>query len=238
MSYTPAESPTSPAPTPASTPEPTPTPTPAPAGAPTPTPAGAPTPEPARPFSVKKRTKRGPRAKTSTKRLFLIALRDVLITLALFIILLQFFTPTVVREHSMEDTLKENEILYISRKAYWFGAPQYGDIVVFHTALTDESGSEKSLVKRIIGLPGDHISISGGMVIRNNVPLNEPYLKSGQTPGNLDELVVPEDSYFVMGDNREVSNDSRSATVGFVNEEQLRGKVLFRIFPLGEFRVF
>jgi signal peptidase I len=136
-------------------------------------------PTPPRSSSAKKRAqKRRRRARTSTKRLFLIALRDVFIALGLLTILLQFFSPTVVREHSMEDTLKENEILYIARKAYWFGSPQYGDIVVFHTALTDENGSEKSLVKRIVGLPGDHITVSEGMVIRNGTPLDEPYLKS------------------------------------------------------------
>jgi signal peptidase I len=165
-------------------------------------------------------------------------LRDVFIALALLAILLQFFSPTVVREHSMENTLKENEILYIAKKAYWFGSPQHGDIVVFHTALVDQSGAEKNLVKRIVGLPGDRISISGGMVIRNGEVLDEPYLKSEGVSGTMSEVVVPADSYFVMGDNREVSNDSRNAALGFVGKDQLRGKVIFRIFPLTEFRTF
>jgi signal peptidase I len=184
------------------------------------------------------RTSARRQARAETKTVFLVALRDVFIALALLTILLQFFSPTVVREHSMENTLNENEMLYIAKKAYWFGPPQHGDIVVFHTTLTDQSGTEKNLVKRIIGLPGDRISISGGMVIRNDEVLDEPYLKAEGVSGTMSEVTVPADSYFVLGDNREVSNDSRNAALGFVGKDQLRGKVIFRIFPLSEFRTF
>ncbi|MDR1183324.1 MAG: signal peptidase I, partial [Coriobacteriales bacterium] len=191
----------------------------------------------------KRRTKSSTkgRAKTRrgrTRRLFLVALRDMLIAVALLVLLLQFFSPTVVREHSMENTLKENEILYIARAAYWFGEPQHGDIVVFHITLPDGSGDGKTLVKRVIGVPGDRITISGGVVYRNDRPLDEAYVKGGMTLGDLNDLEVPEDSYFVLGDNREVSNDSRNADIGFVDKSQFRGKVMFRIFPLSEFRVF
>jgi signal peptidase I len=187
----------------------------------------------------KRRAKGGAkRRRGRTQRLFLVALRDMLIALALLVLLLQFFSPTVVREHSMEDTLKENEILYIARRAYWFGEPQHGDIVVFHITLSGDSGDGKTLVKRIIGVPGDHITISGGVVYRNDRPLDEAYVKGGMTLGDLNDLEVPDDSYFVLGDNREVSNDSRNADIGFVEKSQLRGKVMFRIFPLSEFHVF
>jgi signal peptidase I len=173
-----------------------------------------------------------------TQRLFLVALRDMLIAVALLVLLLQFFSPTVVREHSMEDTLKENEILYIARRTYWFVEPQHGDIVVFHITLSGDSGDGKTLVKRIIGVPGDRITISGGVVYRNDRPLDEAYVKGGMTLGDLNDLEVPDDSYFVLGDNREVSNDSRNADIGFIEKSQLRGKVIFRIFPLSEFHVF
>jgi signal peptidase I len=171
-------------------------------------------------------------------KLILLALRDVVIALALLALLLQFFSPTIVREHSMEDTLRENEVLYIARKAYWFGLPQHGDIVVFQTELTDENGERKSLVKRIIGLPGDRIRIEGGMVFRNGTAVEEPYLKSGTTAGTMDEVTVPTDSYFVLGDNREVSNDSRNNALGCIEKNRLQGRVLFRLFPLDRIRVF
>jgi signal peptidase I len=192
----------------------------------------------AAPAPAKRRKKKKRRSKLSTKRLFLVALRDALIPLALVIVLLQFFSPTIVREHSMEDTLKNDDVLYIATKAYWFGEPQYGDIVVFHNVRPDGS-TERNLVKRVIGLPGDRISISNGAVIRNGTVLDETYLKSGTTPGSMSEVTVPERSYFVLGDNREVSNDSRNfASVGFVSEDQLYGKVVLRIVPLDEFRTF
>jgi signal peptidase I len=178
------------------------------------------------------------RSKKRARRAILIALRDMVIALALLALLLQFFSPTIVREHSMENTLKENEILYVGQKAYWFGDPKRSDIVVFKSTLTDESGEEKVLVKRIIGLPGDRIAIGGGTVYRNGQALSEPYVKGGVTRGDLSELIVPEDSYFVLGDNRDVSNDSRNAEIGFISKEQLRGKVLLRIFPLSDFHVF
>jgi signal peptidase I len=191
--------------------------------------------------SAQKKKREGSAArhkKPSVRRLMFTALRDVLIALALLAILLQFFSPTVVREHSMEDTLKENDVLYIAKQAYLFGEPQHGDIVVFHTVLETSGGSEKALVKRIIGVPGDRISISGGVVFRNGAMLDEPYLKTGHTSGELSEVVVPPDSYFVLGDNREVSNDSRNSAIGFVSKQQLQGKALLRIFPLADFRVF
>jgi signal peptidase I len=177
-------------------------------------------------------------ARPSNRRILLTALRDAFIALALLFVVLQFFAPNVVREHSMENTLEPNEILYVTKQAYWFGPPGYGDIVIFQSDIYAEDGTEKTLVKRIIGVPGDHIVIQGGTVYRNGVPLDEPYTKSGTTPGDMSEVVVPADSYFVLGDNREVSRDSRSPDVGFVGRDQLRGQVLVRIFPLDRFKVF
>lgn len=194
-------------------------------------------PSPATP-KKKRKNSSARRKKPSFRRLMLTGLRDALIAFALLAILLQFFAPTVVHEHSMEDTLKENDVLYIAKQAYRLGEPQYGDIVVFHTALEANNSSEKSLVKRIIGLPGDRITIGGGVVFRNGEALQETYLKSGQTPGEMSEVVVPPDSYFVLGDNREVSNDSRNSVIGCISKQQLQGKALFRIFPLTDFHVF
>jgi signal peptidase I len=161
-----------------------------------------------------------------------------LVALALLLILLQFFSPTIVREHSMEDTLKENDIIYVARQAYLLGAPRHGDIVVFQTALENGSGGEKVLVKRVIGLPGDRIAIIDNVVYRNGEALEEPYLKSERVSGQMSERTVPAESYFVMGDNRAVSNDSRGDSIGFITKDQLQGKALFRIFPLSDFKWF
>ena len=145
----------------------------------------------------------------------------------------------------MENTLINRDILYISRQAYLFDEPKHGDIVVFQTELVDSgSGQKKTLVKRVVGLPGDRLSIRGGEVFLNGSALAEPYVKSGSTAGLMSEITVPEGCYFVLGDNREVSNDSRypdvgsqqlvtsSGTVSLVAKDQLRGKVILRIFPM------
>jgi signal peptidase I len=169
------------------------------------------------------------------KRVIFVALRDVAIVIALFAILLQFFSPTVVNEHSMENTFVEKDILFIANKAYWFGEPNYNDIIIFDD---NGVGGNKKLVKRVIGLPGDTILIAGGTVFRNGVALDELYTKDGVTSGPSGPLTVPEDSYYVLGDNREVSRDSRSEDVGFVSKDQLAGKVIFRLFPLNKFGFF
>ncbi|MDR1713021.1 MAG: signal peptidase I [Coriobacteriales bacterium] len=171
----------------------------------------------------------------STRKMLFAGIRDALIAVALLALLLQFFAPMVVIGHSMQPGIQDNDILYIARRAYWFSEPQYGDLVVFDVQTKDESGQvvkEKNLVKRVIGLPGDTISVKNGKVYRNGEALNEPYLMSGTTPGTMAALTVPADTIFVLGDNREVSNDSRNPALGPIAQSSLKGKIIFRMFPL------
>ena len=162
----------------------------------------------------------------------LLLLRDVLIAVAVLIVILQFYKPTIVFEHSMEDTLHPEDYVFLAKKAYVFGEVEYGDIVVFESRLMDERFRPKSLIKRVIGLPGDIIEIKDENVYRNGERLDEPYTKDGITPGELTAVTVPEESIFVLGDNRIVSMDSRVASVGFVSLDTVSGKVIFRLFPL------
>lgn len=173
---------------------------------------------------------------SGTKRTVLITIRDVAIVLALLAILLQFFAPTVVHESSMENTFNERDILFMAKSAYWFDGPSYDDLIVFKT--TDAEGKSTSLVKRVIGLPGDTILISNGKVIRNEKPIAEPYLKEQETRGPIEKIVVPAGHYYVLGDNREVSRDSRDQDIGYVSKEQVTGKIIFKLFPLGDFEVY
>jgi len=171
--------------------------------------------------------------KDSTLMKTLLLLRDIGITIAILIIILQFFKPTVIFEHSMEDTLHPKDYVFLYKQAYSFGGiVNYGDIIVFKSNLLDDNGVQKSLIKRVIGLPGDTIEIKDDIVYRNGLPLDEPYVKGGATPGDLASLRVPANSYFVMGDNRPVSMDSRTSEVGFVPFDKIEGKVVFRLFPL------
>jgi len=162
----------------------------------------------------------------------MLLLRDIAIAVAVLVLILQFYKPTIVFEHSMEDTLHPEDYVFLAKKAYVFGEVKFGDIVVFESKLLDERGGNKSLIKRVIGLPGDIIEVKDGAAYRNGDRLNEPYIKDGETPGTMAPVTVPADSFFVLGDNRQVSMDSRTSEIGFVTDDKIRGKVIFRLLPL------
>ena len=163
-------------------------------------------------------------------------IKDILIAIVVAFLVLQFIKPTIVQEHSMENTLKPNDYLFISKQSYrLFGDPQRGDIIVFHSVLTTADGAEKLLVKRIIALPGDTIYITGGVVYVNGEPQDEPYTKDGYTNTEMEEVTVPEGQLFCMGDNRQNSRDSRDPLIGFVDEDDVLGKAVLRLFPFSKF---
>ena len=166
-------------------------------------------------------------------------IKDIGVALVVGLLLIQFIKPTIVKEHSMEPTLQENNYIFLSRQAYTlFGEPERGDIVVFHTDLRTVDGKEKSLVKRIIGLPGETVSITGGVVYINGEPLEEDYTLDGYTNTELEEVIVPEGELFCMGDNRQNSIDSRDSSVGCVPIDQIIGKAVLRLYPFNEITLF
>lgn len=154
------------------------------------------------------------------------------ITLAICMgfIVTYFVVPTVVSGESMYPTLNTKDYLIINKLAYKTDKPSRGDIVVFKTDLKNSDGEKKSLVKRVIGLPNDHLIIKSGQVYINNKLIDEPYLKDTYTVGDID-MKIPSDSYFAMGDNRLVSKDSRDNEVGVVNKDEIVGEVSMRLFP-------
>ena len=161
-------------------------------------------------------------------------IRDILIAVLIAVIIAQFIQPTIVREHSMQETLQPNDYLILSKMSYKFSDIEYGDIVVFKSNVETEDGKKKLLIKRVIAKGGDTISIADGQVYRNGELLDEPYTKDGYTNGGLDEVTVPEGELFLMGDNRVVSVDSRSPEVGFVSEDLIVGKAVVRLFPFNQ----
>lgn len=163
-------------------------------------------------------------------------IRDVIIALIIVVIVSLVIKPTIVKESSMENTLLENNYLFLNKLAYINkDHPEYGDIVVFESNIEKDDGSgTKLLIKRVIGVEGDTISIRDGQVIRNGEVLDEPYTKDGYTDGEVNEYQVPKDQVYVMGDNRAVSLDSRSEDVGTVSEDAIVGKAFVRLFPFNQ----
>lgn len=148
-------------------------------------------------------------------------------------VITQFIKPTLVRGDSMYSTLEEGDYLIINRMSYKFGEPKRGDIIVFESDLQQDDGTNKDLVKRVIGVSGDTIKIKDYKVYVNGKELNEPYIHDEITEGDID-TVVPENSVFVLGDNREISLDSRYEQVGFINESDILGKVFVRLYPFNK----
>jgi signal peptidase I len=162
--------------------------------------------------------------------------RDIAIAVVIAIIIMQFIKPTIVKEHSMEDTLHPNDYIFLSKQAYNLGGePRRGDIVVFHSALESDDGTTKNLIKRVIAVEGDTVEIHDGVVYVNNDPLEEPYIKDDYTDGQMPEITVPEGDLFLLGDNRQSSRDSRDPSVGFISKGKLIGKAVFRVFPVSGF---
>lgn len=165
-------------------------------------------------------------------------MKDVVIAGVLAIVILQFVRPTIVKETSMQDTLNENDYVMLSKRAYVNEDPQRGDIIVFQSGISDEDGNQKLLIKRVIGLPGDTITIKDDQLYINGEKYDETYLKDGITTGDIENLEVPDNEYFVMGDNRVVSIDSRYSEVGFVDRDTIIGKAVLRLYPFNEIRTF
>lgn len=139
----------------------------------------------------------------------------------------------------MQPTFYSNDYVVVSKQSYSiFGDIERGDVIVFRSSLLDENGDQKSLIKRVIGLPGDTIEIKNGYVILNGVTIQEDYLAEQGVSGEMEQITVDEGKIFVMGDNRAVSQDSRSPEVGQVDQDTVIGKVVLRIFPLDSIRFF
>ena len=156
-------------------------------------------------------------------------LEAIVCAVVLFLVLFLFCFPTQIQGPSMANTLHNGDRVMISRFLAKTGRIDREDIVVFHTSAR---GKQEDFVKRVIGLPGDHVVVEDGQVSVNGEPLSEAYA-NGETYGSVD-LTVPEKTIFVMGDNREVSMDSRE--IGVVPMGTIQSVVLFRWYPLNQIK--
>lgn len=157
-------------------------------------------------------------------------LRDLMLSVLIAILVILFiYQPVKVEGTSMMPALADQERIFINKFIYRFGlgSVERGDLVVFWFPY-DQS---KSFIKRVIGLPGDTVEIRDGIVFVNGRPLSEDYVPDRYKDRySRDPVIVPADEYFVMGDHRSSSNDSRGW--GTVHRRYIYGKAVFVYWPL------
>ena len=147
-----------------------------------------------------------------------------------FIIITFIGQVTVVQGASMESTLHNKERLIANKIGYRFESPKHGEIIIFKPPLD----TKRNYIKRVIGIPGDEIKIVNGEVYVNDQVLDESYVQF-KSYESMPTITVPENSYFVLGDNRPNSSDSRYW--GFVPRKNVVGKAWVVFWPLNRIRL-
>jgi len=145
------------------------------------------------------------------------------------------FEPVRVKGTSMLSTLREGDFMVVEKLSYSFSGPKRGDILILYY----ENNDEYTCVKRVIGLPDDHVRITNGSVFVNGQQLSEPYLDPNlsEPDGRHDgEWTIDAGCVFVLGDHRNVSLDS--ASVGPIRIERIVGKVAVVLYPFSHIRTF
>jgi signal peptidase I len=153
--------------------------------------------------------------------------RDVVVAVGVSVLIILFlYQPVRVEGTSMLPRLEDHDRLFINKFVYHFAAIQHGDVVVFHYP----RDPEKSYIKRVIAVPGDRLRIDRGDVILNGRRIEEPYVPDEfRDERSMVEIVVPADCYFMMGDHRSISSDSRE--FGPVERDLIYGKAAFIYWP-------
>ncbi len=164
-----------------------------------------------------------------TVRSFLIC---IVIALAAGVLLSKFVANyTLVEGSSMQPTLQNGNHLIVEKISYLIGEPKRFDIVVF------EHSANVNYIKRVIGLPGEQVQISDGKIYINDKPIYDEYGDGSTDDAGIagEKLTLGPEEYFVLGDNREGSEDSRSETVGLIHADKIVGRAWLRILPANAF---
>lgn len=152
----------------------------------------------------------------------------LILALLLFLVINGVSSRVRVENISMKPTLQPGNLLLVNKLAYKWGEPKHGDVIVFHY----QGSKNDDYIKRLIGLPGDVVTVKNRIVYVNDVGLTEPYI--ADLPAYEGSWTVPENSVFVLGDNRNNSSDSHQW--GFVDMKDIVGKALFIYWPLDQIR--
>lgn len=161
-------------------------------------------------------------------------IQSLVIAAVLAFLIITFVAQSfVVDGRSMEPTLHDGERLFVNKFIYRFHPPERGDIIVF----SPRGDTDKKYIKRVIGLPGETIEIKDGETYVNGELIKEEYINES-TDGDFGTYKVPEESVFVMGDNRNHSADSRyPSIVGYVEYNSIAGKAFWVYWPINKMRV-
>lgn len=159
-------------------------------------------------------------------------IEPLLEAVAIAIVLYFLFWPTLLKGNSMQPSLETGDVLVFSRVLASANAISNSDVII---CKIDYYNDEEVAIKRVIGIPGDEIKIKDGKVYLNGKLLKEDYLNGQMTEGE-DYIKLQEDEYYILGDNRANSYDSRS--VGVIDKSQIMGKIMLRLYPISKIRMF
>ncbi|MCM0648692.1 signal peptidase I [Clostridium swellfunianum] len=158
-------------------------------------------------------------------------IKSVVIAIIAAVLIITFVFETVsVDGQSMSPTLTHKDRLIIEKVTYYFRKPKPNDIVV----IKYPADTREKFIKRVVAVAGDKVKVEDNRLFINGVEKDEPYLKEKFINGFYNEVTVPENTIFVLGDNRNNSKDSRSPDVGFVNLKLVVGKSALRIYPFNK----
>lgn len=167
---------------------------------------------------------------------FLDFMETTVVALSIFVVVYLFFVqPHEIKGNSMEPNFHNNEYILTDKISFKLHEPQRGNVIIFKSP----TNQEVDYIKRVIGLPGDKVMVQKGYVYVNGTKLDEPYLKdlTRLLPGNSMqeglEITVPQNHFFVMGDNRPHSSDSRE--FGPIDNNLIIGKAFLRYWPIAQF---
>jgi len=149
-----------------------------------------------------------------------------------FVLKTFIFQIAFVKGPSMKPTLQQGQILIVSKLSYRIGNPKRGEIVVINDRMEN-----KDLIKRVIGMPNEVLEVKEGAVFINDEILSPDYTNIPTYENGFEKSKTAEDEYFILGDNRIESRDSRSNTLGFVKRKSIIGKAVFRLWPLNKIGV-